>query len=159
MEFKPSEEIVSRILDRLKNELQASFHYQTLSNWCDMKGYVNFAKFYRGEADSEIEHSRILQSYLNGWNIPFRLPKIEIDTDASSLQDSIEQSLEIEKALYSAYNSDALFAASKDISAFDLFSKMVEIQKESVFEYITLLDRCKNSCDLFMFDNEVFENE
>lgn len=159
MEFKPSEEVVKIILDRLRNELQASFHYQFLSNWCESKGFDGFAKFYKQESDHEISHARMLQSYLNGWSVQYNIPSISNTTSVSSLMDSIEQSREIEQSLYIAYNNDCLFLAGKDFSAFSLFLKMVDIQKESIFEYNTLLDKCRNSRDLFIFDKEVFDNE
>ena len=156
--LQPSENVITRVLARLKNELEAQFHYLSLSNQYDVMGYPNASAYFAEEAESEMQHARKLMEWLNGWNIKYQLPSVSIDVTVNDLGSGIEQSLEIESALWEAYNVDAISVMGEDTAAYKLFMKMNDIQTEAVAEYIALKDRYARAAgNDFLFESEVFK--
>ena len=155
--IQPSDNVVKRVLTRLKNEFEAEFHYLSLSNQYDIMGYPNAAKYFAEEAISESLHAKKLMSWLNGWNIKYQIPSVSVEIEVSNLGDGIDQSLDIEMALWEAYNKDAIAVMGEDTAAYKLFMDMNDIQTEAVSEYINLRDRyARAEGNDFLFENEVF---
>ena len=156
--LQPSDNVVKRVLARLKNEFEAEFHYLSLANQYDVMGFPNAAAFFAEEAASEATHARKLMSWLNGWNIKYQLPQVAVSVVVDDLGSGIDQSLDIESALWEAYNADAIAVMGEDTSAYTLFGEMVQVQTEAVAEYITLRDRHTRAAgNEFLFDAEAFE--
>jgi len=51
--------------NQVKMEAEASAHYLSMASWCDLKGYVNSAKFLYDHADEERMHKMKLFHYIN----------------------------------------------------------------------------------------------
>ena len=141
---KPStldKKVVSKLLERLKDEYDAMYFYTAVANWCQGKGYEAAAGFFKKEAESEHEHARKVEKYLTDWNVFFELPSIEQpDKEYKSLVDVIEQAYDIEYALYEAYEETSKEMFSIDLCVFDFLTPLRLGQNESVIEYSDMLN-------------------
>jgi ferritin len=152
---------VPRILARLKDEYTAHKFYRTLANWCDNKGYLNAAKYYANEAEQELVHAQKLQKFLNDWGISYQMPTVADTFEIASLPDGLRKQYKLESDLYIKYNSDAV-NSDTEVSTYQLFLGMVQIQYESVAESKTLLDRLvlideTNKFQVAWYESEYFE--
>lgn len=134
--------IVSMLNDRINDEYSAHYFYRNLSNWCENIGFLKAAKFFAGEASSELEHAEGLQKYLTDWNVTPTLKTISVPVTVTGLVDAIESAYEIEYDLYERYEdiSKKIFEMP-DLCTFDFLAKYRTIQRESVAEYATLINK------------------
>lgn len=154
--FRPIDTLIPRYIERLKDEYTAHLFYRNLSNWCDIQGFTKAAAYFASEAQSELEHALTIETQLNDWNIEYKMPFITGDWTFTSLSNGIEQAYGIEAALYAAYNDDAIASFSVDVNTFQFFVDKVEIQRESVAEYLTMIDRLKLTTDMLIFESTTF---
>jgi ferritin len=140
--FNPIHSLLPVILKRLQNEYEAMQFYRNAANWCENAGFIKAAAYFAGEAISEQEHATKLQSFLNDWGCRYVLPQISTVFACTSLPEIVRKAYEgFEVPLYKAYNDDARKAFDVDQSAYHLMLDMVQIQRESVAEYLTLIDK------------------
>ena len=160
IKITPIADFVQDILLRLKDEYTAHIFYRDAANWCNFKGFTKAAKYFENEAKDELKHSRILQDFLNGWGVNFAIPDLITSFTFDSLKSVLEQAYELEAKLYENYNENAIDSMNEDISAFNLFSEMVAIQKNAVAEYLTINDKYsiveKENSSIFNFENIIF---
>lgn len=155
--------VVSKLLDRLKDEYDAMYFYTSASNWCRGKGYEAAADFFKKEAENEHEHARKVEKYITDWNVTFRLPVIhQPDADYLSLVDVIEQAYEIEYALYEAYEQTSKQMFNLDLCVFDFLTPLRLGQNESVIEYSDMLNELEtigpdNAFALYYWQQEKFK--
>lgn len=139
---KLDSKIVSILNDRLNDEYDAHYFYRHLSNWCEEVGYTKAAKFFAGEASSELEHAEGLQKYLTDWNVTPTLKPIDSPEGVSSLAEAIQSAYEIEYDLYEQYEKVSMTIFNMpDLCTFDFLAKYRTIQRESVAEYATLINK------------------
>lgn len=139
---KLDKKIVSLLNERLNDEYTAHYFYRNLSNWCENMGYTKAAKFFAGEASSELEHAEGLQKYLTDWNVTPTLMSLNVPATVSSLVDAIESAYEIEYDLYEQYEKISMDIFNMpDLCTFDFLAKYRTIQRESVAEYATLINK------------------
>jgi ferritin len=155
--------VVSILTERLKDEYAAHYFYRNASNWCKNVGYLKAGAFFDAEASSELEHAQGIQDYLTDWNVTFSLPVISPPAKVSALTSVIEAAYEIEYDLYESYekNSNTILFDIKDTCTFDFLAKYRTIQRESVAEYATLINKLtlfdnKDKNFLFLFEQENF---
>lgn len=74
---KLNEEVCTILKERLYNEYDAHYTYRAASNWMRGKGFVKAAQFFEQEANTELEHAKILQGYIVDWNDLTELPVIK----------------------------------------------------------------------------------
>lgn len=145
--------------ERLKNEYEAHFFYRNAANWCANKGYDKAAAFFAADAATELEHAGKIQKFITDWGNNVTIPNISVSEEFDSLPDIIGKAYDIECALYRAYDTNAsnLFV---DRSFFNLMLEFVDIQRESVAEYRTLVDKLdlvgEDKTSIFIYENEVF---
>lgn len=157
-----SQQIVSKLLERLKDEYDAMYFYTAVSNWCQGKGYEEAAKFFKAESESEHDHARKIEKYITDWNAAFELPSIEQpDKDYGSLVDVVEQAYEIEYALYEAYEETSKAMLTLDLCTFDFLTDYRKLQTESVIEYSDMLNELEtigpdNSFAIYYWQKERF---
>lgn len=158
--FNPIQGAIAPIFQkRLKDEYSAHFFYSDFANWCDNNGYLNAARYFRGEAAAELEHAMKLQKFLNDWGVSYEIERPSSPKIIGSLPEGINMAYDIEVALYEAYNSNAIGFMHTDISAFNLATEMVSIQYESVAEYRTIKDQMRHYDTSDKFQLAVFEHE
>lgn len=150
------------LFDRINDEYTAHYFYRNVSNYCENVGFTNAAKFFKKESDDELVHARGLEDYLVGWNIQPELKPLKSPEKVSGLPDAIKKSYEIEYALYEEYESISKKIFQKDdLCTFDFLKEYRTIQRTSVAEYATLLNKLElidstNKNWIFNFENEVF---
>jgi ferritin len=139
---KLNEKVVSLLNERISDEYAAHYFYRNVSNYCEEVGYTKAAKFFAKEAANELEHAEGLQKYLTDWNITPTLMPISMPAKVSGLVDAIESAYEIEYDLYKQYeSSSAEILKMSELSTFDFLAKYRELQRESVAEYATLINK------------------
>lgn len=139
---KLKNEIVELLNDRINDEYSAHYFYRNLSNWCDDKGYTKAAVFFKKEAENELEHAEMLQKYLSDWNVTATLQPLKSPTSVMSFVDAIQAAYEIEYDLYEQYEKISMDIFNMpDLCTFDFLAKFRTIQRESVAEYATLINK------------------
>lgn len=135
--------IVTRLEDRINDEYTAHYFYTNASNTAEDLGYTVAAAYFAKEAGHELEHAKKLEKFLTDWNIKPKLKAIDSPAEVSDFVDMIEKSYNIEYDLYSSYEEDAfaVMHTDKNIATFNLLQEFIQIQKESVAEYATLLNK------------------
>jgi ferritin len=160
--FNPLHEHMPIFMARLQNEYEAFHFYRNASNWCANMGYTKAAKYFTNEAQSETQHAIKIQDFLNDWGAVYSLPAISTEETFESLADVIYKAYEIEVSLYKAYSANANEIEESERSSYLLFLEFVGIQRESVAEYRTLVDKlalinAEDKFQLFVYEREVFE--
>lgn len=146
------------IVLRLRDEYIAHMFYAKASNRMKVLGYTKAGEWAERESNEELEHADILKKFLTDWNVKFDIPSIPIIEDEFlTLKDFLNCAYEIELALYKAYNG---MRETDDVSVFTLIQRMVEIQRQSVSNLRTMLDRINlvgdDKTSIFIFENETF---
>lgn len=156
--------VVSKLLERLKDEYDAMYFYTAAANWCQGKGYEEAAKFFLKEAENEKSHANKIEKYITDWNLTFELPAIEQpDKEYRGLIDVVEQAYDIEYALYEAYEETSKEMFSLDLCTFDFLTPYRLGQTESVIEYSDMLNELDtiaadvNSFALYYWQKEKFK--
>jgi ferritin len=135
-------EIANLINERISDEYVAHYFYRQASNFCENVGYLKAAAYFKEESQSELSHAEGLQKYLVDWNMMPVLSTVEPPQKVTGLVDVIEKAYEMEYNLYEAYDkiSKEIFNMD-DFCTFDFLQKYRNIQRESVAEYSTFLNR------------------
>lgn len=153
---------VDQLNARLKDEYMAFFFYRSASNWCEGVGFEKAAAFFATESDTESGHAKIIQDYLNGWNITPSLPSLSMpNVEFASLIDVIEQAYKIEYDLYEKYERSSLdIFESNDVCTFDFLQQFRKIQTDSVREYSDMLNMLEgvetNKFNLLLLEGKLF---
>lgn len=159
---KLNPEIVSLLTQRLGDEYTAHYFYRNATNWCADKGYKKAATFFANEADSELQHAKLIQDFMVSWNvIPF-LPPVKMVPAFTNLVDVINKAYEMEYNLFIAYNNDSLEMFTVDLATFDFLQQLRQNQTTSVAEYADLLSAAQlinvsNNFEMMYFENQYFE--
>jgi ferritin len=158
--FNPIEKIAPSIIQFIGLEHDARVFYRNAANYCENVGYDKAAAYYAQEAISEAEHAVTLQTYLNDWGVRFTIPATAQGGIFTGLGDIVAKAYDIEADLYKRYDTAAKSAMGVDTSAYQLFSKMLNIQYESVAECRTLVDKLAlyndDKTGIKLFEHESF---
>ena len=159
---KLNPEIVALLNQRLEDEYTAPYFYRNAANWCADKGYKKAAAYFVAEADSELQHAKLLQDFMVSWNvIPF-IPPVKMVPAFTNLIDIVNKAYEMEYNLFIAYNNDSLEVFTSDLATFDFLQQLRQIQNTSVAEYADLLNAAQlvnvsNNFEVLYFENQYFE--
>ena len=137
---KLCEESVLNLTDRLKDEYTAHFFYRSAANWCRNMNYKKAAQFFEKEAESELEHAKCLQEYLDDFNIQPQIPQTETNFEFNTLVEIINGAYQMEYSLMESYNSSSSSLFAIDLTTFDFLQSYRAKQKEAVIEYSDLLN-------------------
>ena len=149
--YKLSQEAVTELTDRLKDEYTAHYFYRNAANWCADANYKKAAAFFVNEANTELEHAKGLQDYMTGFNIIPVIPATETTKQFTNLPQIIREAYGIELDLMKKYNMSSGKLFGSDLTTFDFLQGYREIQKESVVEYNDLI----NALSLINEDNKL----
>ncbi|HMS90787.1 MAG TPA: ferritin-like domain-containing protein [Candidatus Absconditabacterales bacterium] len=153
---------VTLLNQRLQDEYTAYYFYMNAANWCIDKGYKKAAAFFNFEAASELEHAKLLQSFMISWNvIPF-IPPVKLIPAFTNLIDIINKAYEMEYNLLIAYNNDSLEIFTVDLVTFDFLQQFRQFQNKSVVEYSDLLNAAQlidvsSKLEVLYFENKYFK--
>jgi ferritin len=137
---KLSNESISILSDRLKDEYTAHYFYRNAANWCRNMNYKKAAEFFENEANYELEHAKGLQEYMDDFNVLPQMPKTETSFSFGTLVDIINQAYEMEYSLMESYNKSSSEIFTSDLTTFDFLQGFRTGQKEAVIEYSDLLN-------------------
>ena len=160
---KLSQDVVSLLLPRLKDEFGAFYYYRSATNWCQNVGYFKASEFFKQESEDELGHAKKIESYLVDWNITPDLPAIlKPELKFDNLLDVIEQAYKMEFALYEAYEetSSKIFKIG-DLCVFDFLQEFRSLQKQAVAEYsdkLNMLDGIdpRSKFEMLMLEKKLF---
>ncbi len=137
---KLSEKSISLLTDRIKDEYTAHFYYRSAANWCKNLNYKKAAEFFESESNSELDHAKKLQEYLDDWNIQPKIPQTETNHEFNSLVDIINGAYKMEFSLLENYNKSSSELFVEDLTTFDFLQYFRQLQKDAVIEYSDLLN-------------------
>lgn len=137
---KLNEKTVSILTDRIKDEYTAHYFYRSAANWCKNVNYKKAADFFEAEANSELDHAKKLQEYMDDWNVKPSIPQTETNQEFSNLVDIINGAYKMEYSLLEMYNRSSSELFVEDLTTFDFLQSFRELQKEAVIEYSDLLN-------------------
>lgn len=137
---KLNDEIVTLLIERLKDEYTAHFYYRNAANWCRSKNYKKAASYFDNESTSELEHAQKIQNYLTDWNIDFTMPSATTEQEFENLVDIINKAYQMEYELLQCYNQNSSQVFNSDLTTFDFLQDFRKIQNDSVIEYSDLLN-------------------
>jgi ferritin len=137
---KLNDKAVTILTDRIKDEYTAHYFYRSAANWCKNVNYKKAAAFFDAEADSELEHAKKLQEYMDDWNVKPSIPQTETNYNFNSLVDIINGAYKMEFSLLEMYNKSSSDLFVDDLTTFDFLKDFRELQKGAVIEYSDLLN-------------------
>lgn len=153
---------VSTILnERLNDEYSAHYFYRQAANYCENAGYLKAAAYFKDESADELVHAEGLQKYLTDWNVMPVLSPVSSPESLLGLVDIIDKAYKMEYELYEAYEAAGKEFLTTDLCTFVFIQEYMTIQRKSVAEYATLLNRLEliNKADrnwLFEFEHNSF---
>jgi ferritin len=137
---KLSEESIAILTDRIKDEYSAHYFYRSAANWCKNVNYKKAAEFFESEANSELDHAKKLQEYMDDWNVKPVIQSTETNHDFTNLVDIINGAYKMEYGLLQAYNQSSSSLFVSDLTTFDFLTDFRDLQKQAVIEYSDLLN-------------------
>ena len=137
---KLNEKAITILTDRLKDEYSAHYFYRSAANWCKNVNYKKAAAFFDAEADSELEHAKKIQEYMDDWNVKPTIPPTETNHEFTKLVDVINGAYKMEYSLLEMYNKSSSELFIDDLTTFDFLTEFRELQKSAVIEYSDLLN-------------------
>jgi ferritin len=150
--YKLSQETISELTDRIKDEYTAHYFYVNASNWCRDMNYKKATAFFEAEAVTELEHAKGVQDYMTDFNIIPVMPSTETKRTFTSLPQIIREAYKLELDLMMKYNETSSKLFASDLTTFDFLQTYRVGQKESVVEYNDLI----NALDL-VNENDKFQ--
>ena len=137
---KLNDKSVTILTDRIKDEYTAHYFYRSAANWCKNVNYKKAAEFFENESNSELEHAKKLQEYMDDWNIKPSIPQTETNHEFNNLVDIINGAYKMEYSLLEMYNRSSSELFVDDLTTFDFLQSFRQLQKEAVVEYSDLLN-------------------
>lgn len=138
--MKLNDASVSILTERIKDEYGAHYYYRSAANWCRGVNYKKAAEFFENEANSELDHAKKLQEYLDDWNLKPVIGQTETNHEFGSLVDIINGAYKMEFGLMESYNKNSSELFSEDLTTFDFLQEFRILQKSAVIEYSDLLN-------------------
>lgn len=127
-----SEETEKLLNKQIMMEGTSSAAYLSMASWCDMKGYINAAKFLYNHAEEERMHMLKLFRYINDSGGHALQPEIKgIQHQFSSLREIFNKILDHEVAVTQSINGIVDHCLTvKDFATFNFMQWYVEEQRE-----------------------------
>ena len=156
-------EVVTILVDGLRQEYSAHYMYRALSNWSYNVGHKLAGAYFAKEAEDELSHAKKIEAFLTDWNVFFVLPEVDIPTAKyEDLQEAIETAYSAEDSLYEYYEtkSNEIFKIG-DTCVFDFLQFYRTIQTQSVAEYATMLNMLdgveRTKTNFLLLEENLFE--
>jgi len=158
---KLDDAVVEILNNRISDEYTAHYFYRNAANWCRNMNYKKAAEYFENEANSELEHAKGIQEYMDDFNVMPTIKTGETVRNFEDLVDIINSAYNMELNLLEAYNGDSSNVFTSDLTTFDFLTEYRKIQKEAVIEYSDLLNalqliNIENKLDVLMFEDKYF---
>lgn len=158
---KFTNEEVSLLSDRVKDEYTAHYYYNAAANWCRNKNYKKAAAFFEAESISELEHAKKLQDFMTDWNVMPQVSQTETKHNFTDLVDIINGAYKMEYSLLQEYNKVSTKFLMTNLTIFDFLCDFRKIQTEATIEYSDLLNALtlinpNSSFELLYFEQTYF---
>jgi ferritin len=153
--------MIDKLNDQINLEMFSANLYLQMAAWCDHKGYVGSAAFFKVHSGEEMIHMHKLFTYVNetgGFPLigEIKSPRAEY----KDLSDIFEYTLEHEKHITKSINN--LVAAAfeeKDFSTFNFLQWYVAEQHEEENLFKTILDKIRiiglDGKGIYFLDKEI----
>jgi ferritin len=138
--YRLNNKVIRLLTERLKDEYYAHYLYRAAANWCHDMNYKKAAAFFDADANTELEHATMLQTYMTDFNINPQIPSAQTKFKFDNLIDIIHQAYQFELRLMKSYNENSHSVFKEDLTTFDFLQKFRDIQKESVVEFSDLIN-------------------
>jgi ferritin len=138
--YKLNNKVIKLLTERLKDEYYAHYLYRAAANWCHDMNYKKAAAFFDADANTELEHAGMIQTYMTDFNINPTIPSAETKFKFENLIDIVHQAYQFELKLMKSYNENSHSIFREDLTTFDFLQKFRDIQKESVVEFSDLIN-------------------
>lgn len=156
IEDKPrlTDKVTKLLNEQIKNELESSQIYRSMSCWTDDKGWIGASKYYFNSAKEELTHMDKLYEYLFDKNCKAVVPTVsDVDKDFKDIKTIVQTSLDHEIKVTEQWNEIANTAlAEKDNDTYALAQWYLkeQIEEEDKFRnflYKIRLDMPKYEID------------
>lgn len=153
-----SEKIVKMLNEQIKNELESSQLYRSMSCWMDKNRLIGGNKLFFKYADEEFEHMKKIYNYLFDKNSDSETPETtKPESKFKNIRDVLEKSLEHENDVMKQWNDIANAAlAEKDNDTYIFSQWFITEQREEQEKITDLLFKMDNDMPNWRID-EVFE--
>jgi ferritin len=127
-----SEPIVKILNEQIKNELESSQIYRSMSCWCDNEGWIGGQKLFFKYADEELLHMTKIYNYLFDKNCKAVVPSCEKPQENyKDMREILETALNHEFEITENWNNIANLALKgNDNNSYSLAQWYIEEQKE-----------------------------
>lgn len=138
--YRLNNKVIKLLTERLKDEYYAHYLYRAAANWCHDMNYKKAAAFFDADANTELEHAGMIQTYMTDFNINPTIPSAETKFKFENLIDIVHKAYQFELKLMKSYNENSHSIFREDLTTFDFLQKFRDIQKESVVEFSDLIN-------------------
>lgn len=140
-----SNEIINKLNEQIKKEMEASILYLSMSSWCFKNRFDGAGKFLFIHADEESEHAKKLITYLNETDSTVELQTMDKpQSEFINLLDVFEKTYEHEVYVTSSINDlVSLTLDKKDYSTFNFLQWYVAEQHEEESLFRGIVDKIK----------------
>ena len=153
-----SEKITKILNEQIKNELESSQLYRSISCWMDKNRLIGGNKLFFRYADEELEHMRKIYNYLFEKNADSETPETsKPESKFKDIREVLEKSLEHENNVMLQWNDIANAALEEKDNDTYIFSQWFITEQREEQEKITdLLFKLDQDAPVWRMD-EIFE--
>jgi len=153
-----SEKITKLLIEQIKNELESSQLYRSMSCWMDKNRLIGGNKLFFKYADEELEHMRKIYNYLFEKNADSETTETsKPESNFKDIRDVLEKSLEHENKVMEQWNNIANVSLEEKDNDTYIFSQWFITEQREEQEKITdLLFKLDQDMPTWRID-EVFE--
>lgn len=153
-----SNSIVSILNEQIKNELESSQIYRSISCWLDNAGWINASKYYKKSAQEELQHMEKIYDYLFEKNCKAKTPACnEVKNSYKDIVEILNDSLEHEMNITKNWNDIADQALKeKDNDTYALSQWFLKEQVEEEDRFRNLIYQARKNMPDWRID-EIFE--
>jgi ferritin len=157
IEDKPrlSEKIVKLLNEQIKNELESSQIYRSMSCWTDDEGWLGASKYFFKSAQEELVHMDKIYEYLFDKNCRAKAPSInEVKSEFKDIKNVVEESLNHEMNITAMWNKIADAALTeKDNDTYALAQWFLKEQIEEEDKFRTFLFKMRLDMPKYEIDD------
>lgn len=149
------------LIDTIGEEFNAFLFYDFCSSWCYSKGYTNAAKTFLGKSMKNLNRIHKLQEFLSVRGVVNLLSASEKTVSFTDMVDLLNQSNNIETALYNKYDEHSRLISQIDLFSFDFLQEFRSNQNDCMVKSKLLLDKIKkidstSNLEMTMFIDKFF---
>lgn len=142
-EARLSDKILNILNLQIKNELESSQVYRSMSCWLDDKGWNNTSKYFFRSADEELVHMNKIYQYIFDRNCKAIVPTCEkVEDKFKDIKDVAEKSLQHEMNVTKQWENISKIAKTEDDNTtFEFAQWFLKEQIEEENKFRNILDK------------------